>query len=156
MELIELNLIRLNPDNKTGIQGVVVHNDIAILTTIERPWIPSIEHNGGANFISCVPTGVYDLIPTTSDKYGFCYFMYNPDLDVYVSEKEAKDNGGGRWSALFGHVANYPENVEGCVGFGLGFYDTATNAVAKSKDGKSKFNTIFEHIEHIRLTVKNA
>ena len=85
-----------------------------IFHTLERPWIPSLEHLGGKNFESCVPDGTYVLQPFNSEKHPDCWSLLNENLDVLV------DQGGepGRWAILI-HSGNYVKDVVGCIAPGL-------------------------------------
>lgn len=138
-------IIRIN--NKAGIQGVVIEKGIAVLNTIENPWVPSPYHKGGLNFKSCVPNGTYEAIPTES-RFGDVFCLYNPDLNVYQTIDEAAHQGdgdphrGGRWACLFGHVANTAQDVSGCVGLGLGWYETMLG-VAYSKRAVERFKRLY-------------
>lgn len=82
--------------------------------TIERPWL---DNKPG---VSCVPAGVYDLVwhsPTgvsLPDGWKGTWAMVNESLGVSHFPKP----GIARNVCLFGHIANYPEDVQGCVGFG--------------------------------------
>ena len=133
-----LMIIRLNNG-----QGVVLKDGICVLNTIERPWIPT-DHKGGMNFTSCVPCGEYEAIPYKSDKFGEVFLLYNPDLDVYQTEEEAIAHGGGRWKIIFGHVANKPEDVQGCIGLGLGWYADSLG-VSSSKHAVERFRRLYGH-----------
>ncbi len=64
-----------------------------ICHTMERPWL----HN--RTYVSCIPTGVYDVQIVSSPKFGVTYQV----LDVT-----------GRTHILF-HKANRPSELEGCI-----------------------------------------
>ena len=64
--------------------------------TVERPWKDNIPYE------SCIPEGEYDLSWRESPKFGWTY--------------EVKDVPN-RTHILI-HVANYPQDVVGCVGLG--------------------------------------
>lgn len=82
--------------------------------TIERPWL---NNEPG---VSCVPAGVYQLEwhePTSvslPDGWTGTWAMVNESLGV----SHFPTPGVARNVCLFGHIANYPEDVQGCVGFG--------------------------------------
>ena len=84
----------------TGVNG----EDLGV--TIERPWLDN-EPN-----VSCVPAGIYRLIPHDSPKFGKTYELENKELDV------SKCGRTKRTYCLFGHVGNTVEDVTGCVAFG--------------------------------------
>lgn len=85
-----------------------------IFHTLERPWIPTLEHLGGKNFESCVPDGMYELIPFSSEKHPDCYVLMNSELDVSIVQGQEP----GRWAILI-HVGNYVKDVVGCIAPGL-------------------------------------
>lgn len=80
------------------------------LFTAEQRWNNNIPHK------SCVPTGMYELVPYQSPRYGSTYALRNHALDVGVFEGEAK-----RFACIL-HAANWPSELEGCIapGEGLG------------------------------------
>jgi hypothetical protein len=67
--------------------------------TVERPWLDNLPR------VSCVPEGTYPLIRDYFDRGGYETFQV---MDV-----------SGRSQILI-HVANWPKDVEGCIGVGLG------------------------------------
>lgn len=85
-----------------------------VFHTLERPWIPSLEHLGGKNFESCVPDGEYELKPFSSDDHPDCWSLSNAELDVH----EFQASEPGRWAILI-HVGNYVKDVVGCIAPGL-------------------------------------
>lgn len=91
----------------------------AIFSTVERPWLDN------EPFISCIPEGAYIVEPYSSAKYP----------DVY----EIKDVPD-RTHILF-HAANYPTDVEGCVGVGAKSHDR-TLMVTHSRDAMERFKTL--------------
>ena len=66
--------------------------------TVERPNL-----NNAPN-ISCIPDGEYEMTRVNSPKFG-------PDMWEIT-------NVPGRTHILI-HIANYPYNVEGCIGLGM-------------------------------------
>lgn len=87
------------------------------LFTIERPWVSVKNHKGGKPFASCVPDGLYELLPFNSEKHPNTWALHQPVMDVYAEQDQVPETGG-RYACLF-HVANYVKNVEGCIGPGL-------------------------------------
>lgn len=85
------------------------------LATIERPWIGT--DIGGKPFESCVPDGVYELIPHTRPDGRPSLAMWNPELGVYYTDDE-RDGRPGRYLCLL-HVGNYVEDVVGCIAPGM-------------------------------------
>lgn len=79
------------------------------LFTIELPW----EDN--ASDQSCVPPGIYELIPYLSPKHGATWRLHNPALNVYGTSAVPE---GGR-SEIEIHAANWARQLLGCIGVGL-------------------------------------
>lgn len=71
----------------------------------------------------CIPEGTYKLEPHHGPKSanGPIWAMVNETLGV-----SHEPNGTMRFACLFGHVGNYPEDVEGCVAFGMNWQMTPT------------------------------
>lgn len=80
---------------------------------------------GNLPFQSCIPQGEYDLIPFDSPKYGECYIMVNPDLNVYAFEDSPGRPEDGRFLCLFCHRGNFSRNFVGCVGASHGYIEDA-------------------------------
>lgn len=51
-----------------------------------------------------------------SPKYGPCFIMVNPDLNVYAFEESLGRPDDGRFLCLFVHRGNEVENFVGCCG----------------------------------------
>lgn len=65
--------------------------------TLERPY------KNNESFVSCIPSGLYQVVPYSSPKHKDCYVL----LDV----PERED--------ILIHVGNYPWETEGCIFPGL-------------------------------------
>jgi len=92
--------------------GLLFVNDLT-LCTIERPWIASDESRGGTKGISCVPKGVYRLVPHDSEAHPETWALVNPDLDV-VHYPGDSPNPNARTAVLI-HSANRVEELRGCI-----------------------------------------
>lgn len=73
---------------------------------------------GNTPFESCIPMGDYTLTPFDSPKFGNCFIMSNPDLNVYKFENSEGRPDNGRYLCLFVHRGNEIENFVGCIGCG--------------------------------------
>jgi Family of unknown function (DUF5675) len=74
-------------------------------STVELPWQDNTPD------VSCVPEGVYDLIPYDSPKHGPTWYLENATWDV-----------GGKGAARSFcelHAANFARQLEGCIAAGL-------------------------------------
>lgn len=91
----ELELIRV-AYTSFGTFGKFVCNS-KLLYTVERPWLLN-QHD-----VSCIPEGEFDCKPEFFHKDGY------PAVEVL--------NVPNRQDILF-HIANWPENVKGCIGVG--------------------------------------
>ena len=98
-------------DSIAGTHGVLDLNG-SKYHTIEKPDL------GNLPFESCVPLGEYKLIPFDSPKFGPCFIMENPDLNVYAHEDSPGRPDDGRFLCLFVHRGNEIENFVGCIGAG--------------------------------------
>lgn len=114
---ITLNRIAYLPENT---QGKLSIGDWSCYT-LERPWIRG-DYPGGKPFKSCIPDGLYDLVPyirqTNNPKSNGdrVFAMVNPDLGVYFRNADRPTVNGkslGRYKCLI-HPANYVDQVQGC------------------------------------------
>jgi hypothetical protein len=89
-----------------------------VLATIEQEWRPHPGSPGGEPGNSCVPDGLYKLVPHTRPNGDKVVALVNPDLGVYY---QAGDRPGteGRYMILI-HSGNYVSHVIGCVAPGMG------------------------------------
>jgi hypothetical protein len=113
-----------------GTLGRLLIDDDHELFTIERPWL-----NNEA-FKSCIPQGAYQCHRYSSAKY--------PDTF---------EVGGvpGRSKILF-HVANYPRNVQGCIGLGMDLMGDRC-AVSRSRDAVAEFDRLMSDVNQFELLV---
>jgi hypothetical protein len=80
--------------------------------TIERPWVkgPDI---GGTPFESCIPDGIYQLIPHTRPDGAKVVALINEELGVWY-QKDDRPEPWGRYLVLI-HAGNYVEDIVGCI-----------------------------------------
>jgi hypothetical protein len=92
--------------------------------TIERPWIPSPLAPCGQKGVSCVPPGVYELVPHSSEAHGHVWALVNPTLWVYHWDEDVplSQRGAARTLVLL-HIANYAEELRGCIAPGLARFE---------------------------------
>lgn len=107
--------------------------------SIELPW-----RNNEPN-TSCVPAGIYSLIPYLSPKHGATWCLHNPALGIYGTDPVPH---GGRDHCEI-HSANFAEQLLGCIALGLEgqpMYDPLTGkvepAVEDSKPAIARLHTI--------------
>src|SRR5690625_4068683 len=75
--------------------------------TVEPLWA------GNAPFVSCVPEGVYQLVPVTSPRWGRTYALVNEQNRVFASHADI-ERDGDRWACLL-HAANTANQLAGCI-----------------------------------------
>ncbi len=108
-------LLERQPTTSTHTEGFLSFND-EILATLERPWIDE-GYPGGKPFKSCIPSGIYELVPHARPDGRLVMALVNPDLGVYRYEEDRPD-GKGRYLILI-HVANWVHDIVGCIAPGL-------------------------------------
>ena len=101
--------------------------------TIERPW-----KNNAPN-VSCIPEGTYACQPFSGNRF----------QDV-IQVMDVPDR-----TFILIHVANFPHDIEGCIGVGDRFVSDALEpAVYNSKKTLQKLMEIFnEHEERMTLKI---
>ena len=100
----------------------------SIFHTVERQWL------GNKRNVSCIPEGTYTVLPYSSAKY----------QNVW----ELQDVPGR--SKILIHVANYPDEVEGCIGLGLRFNG---KGVLSSRDAIQEFGELMHGVDCITIKV---
>ncbi len=100
------------------------------LYTVERPW------KGNKPFESCIPQGHYRCNPYSSVKYPNTFEVAD------VPER----------SKILFHVANFPHEVQGCVGLGISLMGDKV-AVSQSRKAVEKFKQLTAGAKHLDLVV---
>ena len=100
--------------------------------TIERPWLENQVN------VSCIPTGTYDLERRDSPRFGETWYL--PD----VPDRS--------WILM--HVANFPSDVQGCIGIGTSLMSDRI-AVSNSRTALKAFESITVGREW-KMTIVNA
>lgn len=73
--------------------------------TVEREWL------NNAPSISCIPEGDYKMVPYQSPRNGPTWLLENKGLGVYQFDTHYRN-------LIEIHIANFPHEVEGCIGIG--------------------------------------
>lgn len=128
-------LTRYYSNQEQGTFGELSIGGEFICFTVEQPWNDNIPYK------SCVPTGTYKLIPFNSPAHGFTWQFENPELNVFTQQTRRKSD---RFACEF-HVANYADNVQGCIGPGMG---RATN------EGRKMVTNSAKAMAHLRAEFK--
>lgn len=89
--------------------------------TMERPWMPKDDAPCGKKGASCVPRGLYRLVPHDSEAHPKTWALVNPKLWVYHWDSDVPElqKGCARTLVLI-HAANWVEELRGCVAPGRG------------------------------------
>lgn len=128
-------LIERKPSTETETEGFMSFEN-TVLATIERPWIDD-GSPGGKPFESCVPAGIYKLIPHTRAKDGReVVALINEDLGVYYLDED-RPAEGGRYLILC-HIANWATDVVGCIGPGIGKADSPKGPMTRGSGSAMK------------------
>lgn len=129
-----------------NVAGIGAFGELSIdgelfLCTVEREW-----KNNEKN-VSCVPEGVYELIPHKSHRFGDCYALENKNLGVTVY-------GPSQRSHCLFHVANFPKELQGCIAPGLRFHPSYWGV----SESKKAFNKLMETLggKRAKLTIERA
>lgn len=125
---IELKRFAYHPE---GTLGVVDHAGERFYT-IERPWLDNRPN------VSCIPEGTYQMGWRESPRFGETWHV-----------KEVEDR---TWILI--HAANYPKDVQGCIGLGTGLMGDRV-AVSNSRKAVAQFEKLTRDLEW-RLIVKHA
>lgn len=120
--------------DKRGTFGILTVDDFNRFYTVERPWVDNKQ------FISCIPKGYYNLVPHLSSKYGHVLALENDSLGVTHWEEDIPNN---RYAILI-HVANYPSDVQGCIGLGTEMTD---GMVLNSREAVHRFYKLVDPTE---------
>lgn len=75
--------------------------------TVEQAW------HGNRPYESCIPEGLYQLVPVTSPRYARTFALVNPDLRVFASQADC-EREGDRFACLI-HAANRAAELAGCI-----------------------------------------
>lgn len=87
----------------------------SVLYTLELPWIEDADHPGGVPNHSCVPAGIYALVLHDTAKHPKTFALVNEALGVIHESDASQPNA--RVACLI-HIANFPNELEGCIGVG--------------------------------------
>ena len=126
--------IEREPGNQCTISEVQVKDkyNFEVFRGIEQPW------RSNKPFASCIPAGLYSLIPWSTQKYKNVWAFYGGEVGLYESQ------GGARYACLI-HIANYASQVSGCLGLGMtaGFTAKGKNAVWNSGAAVQQMRELF-------------
>lgn len=108
--------------------------------TVERAWL------NNKPFFSCVPAGLYRLVPHKSPKFGDVFCLVSDTLQVTRYEEQHSK----RYSCLI-HAANYARNVQGCIGVGEKHVNSMVTSSMRALTQLYKLASVYdEHLLHIK------
>jgi len=134
-------LLERKPTTPAHTESFLTLSGVGICATIERPWIDD-GTPGGKPFASCVPAGVYDLIPHTRPDGAKVVALVNPANGVYYAQGDVPD-AGGRYLILI-HVGNWAHDVVGCIAPGLYHADNSQGRMVSSS--KKAMRRVMDYI----------
>jgi hypothetical protein len=137
--------------------GFLMAPDLRRLATIEEPWHENPNGPGGSRLefervASCVPDGVYRLIPHDSAKHGAVWALVNPEVGVWHQPRDVPQRRAWGRDAVLIHVANSTADIEGCIGVGLRA-DRLTPGVYQSRAAVDALRAKLGREEH-ELTIR--
>lgn len=146
-------ILRLKRDAETqastpGMLTVATEAGERFWFTIEQPW------RDNQKGVSCVPMGLYELVPYLSPTHGATWCLHNPPLGIYAGfGPRAAPPGGRDFCEL--HSANWARQLEGCIALGIEgrpLYDPSTGhcmpAVEKSCDAIQELVLFLGRLSH--------
>jgi hypothetical protein len=104
----------------TGTFGELSYQGEVLCVTVERQF-----KNNAPN-ISCIPAGMYTLKKHVSPKFGACFALENSNIGVTIEGPSLRTH-------CLMHVANWPEQLAGCIAPGMHFHPSRWG-VASSRD----------------------
>lgn len=107
---MRLTLYR-EPSDSLQTDGLLIAPPLKPLVTIEQPWNATPAHPYGVPFKSCVPAGLYTLVPFKRPNGQKVWCLVNESLGVYLTPQTDK-----RFRSLcLIHPGNTVEHTEGCI-----------------------------------------
>jgi hypothetical protein len=125
---IELKRFCYHPEGTLG----VIEFAGETFYSIERPWLDNAPN------VSCIPVGSYDMGWRDSPRFGETWHVQEVQDRTYILI----------------HAANFPKDVQGCIGLGTGLMGDRI-AVSNSRKAVARFEELTRDVEW-RLIVKNA
>jgi len=120
-QLLKRNMLKLKRaylDNCT--LGKLFYNGELICHTVEKPW------KSNEPFKSCIPAGECAIECHHTEKHPDSFILLNENLGVGRNKGDSI-----RYGCLI-HVANFPDDVVGCIGPGLSLHPS-TWGVSQSR-----------------------
>lgn len=125
---IELKRFAYHPEGTLGVIDFFEER----FYTIERPWLDNKPN------VSCIPVGVYDTGWRESPRFGETWHIKDVIDRTYILI----------------HAANFPKDVQGCIGLGTGLMGDRV-AVSNSRKAVARFEELTRDVEW-RLAIKDV
>jgi hypothetical protein len=120
--------------------GVVIFDTGESVFMLELPWMDNQRQ------ISCIPTGVFHVLPHISPSKGKCYKVFTPGK----SDVEGRDE-------ILWHVGNYKKNTLGCQLPGLGLSDIDKDGNVDVSESAKALRKVFSIApDGFELTIENS
>ncbi len=157
--IIKLKRFSYSPTETEGV--LLLTGTGESFATIEQPWVPNPNGAlGGLPFNSCVPDGMYRLMPHISRSKGEVFIFWNAENGVYKFPKDHAVERGRNLCYL--HTANWAFQLEGCIAPGLSRLcmvptgmATAAPAVTSSAAAMARLREALGNGQHI-LSIESA
>ncbi|WP_367971621.1 DUF5675 family protein [Vibrio scophthalmi] len=102
-------LVLISKSLPTGTFGELTLAGERLCYTTEREW------NNNQPSQSCIPAGTYTVKRHQSPKFGLCFALESPSLGVTIQGPSLRTH-------CLIHVANFPEQLEGCIAPGTAMH----------------------------------
>ena len=139
-------LTRKAEHRSRGSPGTVVIGDESFYTMEQ-------EDLNNKPFKSCVPLGVYEMIPWKSPKFGDVFIIVNEDLNVYEYYDSENRPDNGRYKCLYFHRGNKSINFTGCGGAGDS-YKPSMDIITNTRDTCKKVNNLIKEEGSLTLNIQ--
>jgi hypothetical protein len=151
---VNLTLLRDAADATATLGTLLVSSGSMALQTLELPWVPALTVvvDCGKQGLSCVPAGTYQLALHDTLAHPRSFALVNPELGVYHEPGDVPAGVAAVRVAILIHVANYPSDLEGCIGVGMARHGPPW-MISNSSDAYSIFKTTVPWIEGHTLTI---
>jgi hypothetical protein len=125
--------------------------------TLERPWIASGLSIAGTKGVSCVPAGIYKLVPHNSESHPKVWALVNPVLQVYHWDQDVPKPmlGIARTTVLI-HSANYASELRGCIAPGKERKKNGVWGVFRSRDALNELRNAMGSSYDLTLTITES
>lgn len=101
----------------TETEGMLYAPPLKPFYTMEQPWVKANGWPAGVGFQSCIPEGLYKLIPYQRTNGQKVWSMVNKDLGVCFN-KDDRSEDWQRYKNLI-HPGNVVSHTQGCLLIGL-------------------------------------